>query len=98
MDKQKILDYLEGFKKIIITDGGDFEVLEIQDNYIKLKIKGRKNSKKSRGNLFSLIKFIVRKKFPNEKIKFEIEHWIVPTEHPMITKLKKWFNIKNDKE
>ncbi|MDD2371354.1 MAG: hypothetical protein PHQ32_05060 [Firmicutes bacterium] len=98
MEKEKIIDLLEDFKKIIVTDGGDYEILEISDNYIKLKIKGRKNSKRSRENLFSLIKYTVHKKYPKEKIKFEIEHWIVPTEHPIVIKLKKWFKINNNKE
>ncbi len=98
MEKQKIIDLLEDFKKMIVTDGGDYEILEIEDDYIKLKIKGRKNSKRSRENLFSLIKYTVKKKFPNEKIKFEFEHWIVPTPHPLVIKFKKWFNIKSDIE
>lgn len=96
MDKQGIVDFLEEFKKIIITDGGDYEILEIKDNYIKLKIKGKKNNNRSRKNLLELIKYTVGKKFPKEKIIFEIEHWIVPDNNSFINKLKKRFNIKID--
>lgn len=94
MNKDELVSFLEDFKKIVATDGGDYEILEAEDNYIKLKIKGKKNRKTSSGNLYALIKFTLQKKFPTEKIKTEYEHWDIPQENQILKKIKKWLNIK----
>lgn len=95
MDKENLIKFLEEFRKIIVTDGGDYEILELKENYAKLKIKGKKNKKRSRDNLYSLIKFTLKKKFPNEKITLDYEPWIVPDEDDTIlSKVKKWLKFK----
>lgn len=67
MNKENLIQYLEEFRKIIVTDGGDYEILAVKDNYVKLKIKGKKNKKRSRDNLYALLKYNLKKKFPKEK-------------------------------
>lgn len=94
MNKENLIQFLEEFRRIIVTDGGDYEILEVEENYVRLKIKGKKNKKRSRENLYELIKFTMKKKFPKEKIKFEFEHWIVPDEDTILIKVKKWLKIK----
>jgi hypothetical protein len=94
MDKESLIQFLEEFRRIIVTDGGDYEILDIKENYAKLKIKGKKNKKRSRDNLYSLLKFTLKKKFPNEKITLDYEPWIVPDEDTMLLKVKKWLKIK----
>ncbi|KAF0091211.1 MAG: hypothetical protein FD141_1000 [Fusobacteria bacterium] len=95
MDKENLIKFLEEFRKIIVTDGGDYEILELKENYAKLKIKGKRNKKRSRDNLYSLIQYTLKKKFPNEKITLDYEPWIVPDEdNTMILKVKKWLKFK----
>lgn len=98
MDKESIKSCLDDLKKNVISDGGDYEILELEDNYVKLKIKGKKNNKRSSDNLYALIKFTMHKKFPKEKIRVEMEHWKMPSKNPVIIKLKNWFNIETDDE
>ena len=93
MDKEVLRNQLEDFRKIIVTDGGDFEIMELQENYLKLKIKGKKNKKRSRENLHALIKYTLQKKFPDEKITLEFEHWEVPDEESWLDNIKKFFKI-----
>lgn len=97
MDKDALVSFLEEFRRIVVTDGGDFEILEVNDDYLKLKIKGKKNKKRSRENLFALIKYMLQKKFPGEKIKMEFEHWEVPDEDTLLNKIKKFFKFSSDK-
>lgn len=97
MQKESLIQFLEEFRRIIVTDGGDYEILELDENYVKLKIKGKNNKKRSRDNLYSLIKYTLKKKFPNEKITLDYEHWIVADDDTMLSKMKKWFNFRNDK-
>jgi Fe-S cluster biogenesis protein NfuA len=97
MNKESIIQYLEEFRKIIVTDGGDYEILSAEENYVKLKIKGKKNKKRSRDNLYALIKYTLKKKFPKEKIIVEYEHWIVPDNDTMLSKVKRFLRISNDK-
>lgn len=93
MDKEVLRNQLEDFRKIILTDGGDFEIMELQENYLKLKIKGKKNKKRSRENLYALIKYTLQKKFPDENITLEFEHWEVPDEENWLDNIKKFFKI-----
>lgn len=97
MDKESLIQFLEEFRRIIVTDGGDYEILELEENYAKLKIKGKRNKKRSRDNLYSLIKYTLKKKFPNEKITLDYEPWIVADEDTMLSKVKKWFIPRNNK-
>lgn len=97
MNKENLIQYLEEFRKIIVTDGGDYEILAVEDNYVKLKIKGKKNKKRSRDNLYALLKYNLKKKFPKEKIIIEYEHWIVPDNSSLLTKVKKFLHLNNDK-
>ena len=93
MKKEEIEKFLSEFKVLINKDGGDFEILELDDNYLKLKIRGKRNRHRSRDGLYALINVALKNRFPGEKYKFEMEHWKVDDENDIWYKFKKFFKI-----
>lgn len=95
MEKKELEDFLTEFREIIRKDGGDFQILEVKDNYLKLKIKGRKNRARSRNNLYAVINIALKNKFKGEKYIFDMEHWKVDDENDYLYKIKKFFKLTN---
>ncbi|MCI0502792.1 MAG: NifU family protein [Fusobacteria bacterium] len=93
MEKNELEDFLTEFREIIRKDGGDFQILEVKDNYLKLKIKGRKNRVRSRNNLYAVINIALKNKFKGEKYIFDMENWKVDDENDYLYKIKKFFKL-----
>lgn len=96
MKKEDIEKFLSEFKEIVKGDGGDFEVIQVEDNYLKLKIKGSRNRARSRDNLYALINIGLQNRFKGEKYIFETEDWKVDDKNDIWYKFKKFFRIVKD--
>lgn len=93
MKKNEIKEFLDEFREVVVRDGGDYQILEIEDNYIKLKIKGKRNRVRSRNNLYALINIGLKNRFPKEKYEFLMEPWKVDDENDTWYKFKKFFRM-----
>lgn len=96
MKKQEIEEFLTEFREIVNKDGGDYEVLEVDDNYLKLKIRGRRNRERSRNNLSALINIGLQNRFKGEEYTFEIEDWKVDDKNDIWYKFKKLIRVVKD--
>lgn len=97
MSNQEIETYLLEFREPIREDGGDFTIIKIEDNFITLKIRGKKNKEKFRKGLQDLIQYAVNKQFsPKERVYRVIKiDWIVNDEEVgIINKIKRMIGVK----
>lgn len=93
MDKDSIQDFLEEFRPLIGEDGGDYVILEVREDYVKLKIKGARNRDRSRDNLRAVIDLALKKQFPEGRILVEMVPWKPEGKPTAMEKLKDFFGF-----
>lgn len=94
MNKESIQEFFETFRQNILEDGGDYMIVSVREDYVRLKIKGKRNRHRSRDNLYSLLKLALKQRFPGNKIVFEMEPWVVKDQGGILEKLLTFLGLQ----
>ncbi len=88
MTKEAITEFFTEFRENILEDGGDYLIVSAGEDYIRLKIKGKRNKARSRDNLYALLQIALNQRFPGHRIRFEMEPWKVKEEGSFLARVK----------
>ena len=92
MTKEAITEFFDEFRETILEDGGDYLIVSAGEDYVRLKIKGKRNKARSRDNLYALLNIALNQRFPGHHIRFEMEPWKVKDEKSFLIQVKEFFN------